>query len=160
MAHLPIRRKPEPADAIHLMPMALVLVVGIGVTLAFEGARRPPQEVAHAIKQEVVTEMVPLAHREFDRLTEASVQAKTDKLAKLAFNVQGHAWVPAPHAPVTDFKPEDMQFREEADGWTLVANTQRGLTDMNPKAHAYDRLYVDLGHSRYAPLRWRDVPAK
>ena len=158
--HAYLRKKPEPADAMHLMPMALVLVVGIGVTLAFEGARRPPQEVAHAIKQEVVQEVVPLAHRQLDRLAESRVQARTEALAKQAFDVEGHAWIPAIHAPVTDFKPEEMQFREEIDGWTLVANKLRGLPDMNAKAHAYDRLYVDLGHAQYAPLRWRVVPAK
>ncbi|MDB5096976.1 MAG: hypothetical protein JWM80_1397 [Cyanobacteria bacterium RYN_339] len=160
MAHLPIRKKPQPADAIHLMPMALVLVVGVGVTLAFEGGRRPPQEVAHALKQEVVQEVVPLAQLQLDRLADVGTQAREAKAAKLTFEVQGRNWVVAPHAPITDFKPEELQFREEIDGWTLVANKLRGLTDLNPHAHAYDRLYVDLGHARYAPLRWRDVPAK
>jgi hypothetical protein len=160
MAHLPIRKKPEPTQALHMMPMAVVLAVGVGVTFAFEWARKPPQEVAHAFKQEVVQEVVPLAHRQLDRLIETRIESRMQQAARRAFDVEGRTWVLASHPIVTDFKPEEMQFREEIDGWTLVANKLRGLPDMNPKAHAYDRLYLELGNARYAPMRWRDVPVR
>src|SRR5207253_143215 len=129
------------------------------VTVTFQWARKPPQEVAHNLKQEVVQQVVPLARLQLDHLVDARVQARADKAAKLTFDVEGHVWVMASHPAVTDFKPEELQFREEIDGWTLVANKLRGLPDLNAKAHAYDRLYLDLGSSRYAPMRWRDVPS-
>ena len=135
MAHLPIRKKPEPTttQAFQVVPMALVLAVGIGVTLTFEGARKPPQVVAHDLKQEVVHEVVPMAHRELDRLRDVRSNARLEAAAKRSFDVEGHAWVLAAHAPVTDFKPEEMQFREEVE---VVELDPRRLHDRLPRPRA------------------------
>jgi hypothetical protein len=153
MAHLPIRKKPAPTAPLNLLPMALILAAGVLVTVLVDGARKPATQMARELEQEVL----PLAVERLKPLVDARTLAIEAKASRMAFDVAGRAWILAAHPPITDFKPEEIQFQEEIDGWTLVANKVRGVPALNANAHAYDRLYLQTAPNRYAALRWRDT---
>lgn len=149
MTQLRIRRKPEPVQRspFTLVPMAAVmagvLAIGVGTTLMLDSGQLAPTAVV-----EVATPRMGAA---FESLQEAYVKTQT-------FTANGQDWVPAAHATVTHFYPEEMVPAGQSGAWTLLANRSRGLPALSRKPTAYDRLYVDLGNSRYVPLRWRHVP--
>jgi hypothetical protein len=149
VTQLRIRRKPEPVQRspFTLVPMAAVmagvLAIGVGTTLLLDSGQLAPTAVV-----EVATPRMGAA---FDSLQEAYVKTQT-------FTANGKDWVPAAHATVTHFYPEEMVPAGQSGSWTLLANRSRGLPALSRKPTAYDRLYLDLGNSRYVPLRWRHVP--
>lgn len=89
---------------------------------------------------------------------ETAPAANLEDLRDIQLDASGHTWIVAESAPITDFKPSEIQPQVITQGWKLVANKVRGVAALNPHAHAYDRLYVDLGGARYVALRWRDIP--
>lgn len=160
MAHLPIRKKAEAPKAINLLPMAAILAVGVVATLSVDGARRGPVEVAQDLREQAQP-LVAQALKPHEGGGGGGPALPVHALGELSgrtLTAGGHAWVLAAAPEVTDFQRDEMQLQAQTGGWVLLANVQRGLTSLNPNAHAYDRLYVDLGNNRYAPLRWRDVP--
>jgi hypothetical protein len=176
MAHLPIRRKPTKADPKNLLPMAIVLAIGMLATALIDGARTGPAELAHNFKLEITQQVVPMATQAFNQamaahrssVKSASVQtvyappvhiSRPEDLAGLSFELGGRSWVAAALPPIADFKTQEMQPQATFGAWKLFANRTRGVSALNVNAHAYDRLYVDLGAARFAALRWREVGA-
>ncbi|MFN3429775.1 MAG: hypothetical protein ACK46X_07460 [Candidatus Sericytochromatia bacterium] len=144
MTQLRIRRKPEPAQrpTLTLVPMAAILGLGIASTFLFEAGKMAPNDAVEAAAP---------------RLGAAFETAQGAYLAWQRFSVNGKEWVAASH-PVATFDPAEMVPAGSSGGWNLMANRYRGLAALSRKPSGYDRLYVELGAGRYAPLRWRHVP--
>lgn len=149
MTQLRIRRKDEPTErsAFTLMPvaalMAGIMAAGIGTTLLLDSGKMAPQTALEAAGEQV--------DATFAALQETYLKTQS-------FTVNGKEWVPADHRPVDRFAPEEMAPAGDVGRYHLVVNTVRGLPELSQKPSRYDRLYVDLGHHRYQPLRWRHVP--
>lgn len=149
MTQLRIRRKSETAQRSvrSLLPMAAVMAgvlgAGIGATLLTDSGQLAPTEAV-----EVATPQLGAA---FEYLQHAYLRTQT-------FTLGSQEWVLAAHPVVTHFAPEEMLPAGLSGGWTLCVNTHRGLSALSHKPTGYDRLYVDLGQARYAPLRWKRVP--
>ena len=120
MAHLPIRKKPAPADALNLLPMATILAAGVLATLFWKAGQRPPEQalrdVAHAM---------PV-------LTAAKPAVSLEAVRAHVFTVDGRAWVAAPVPPV-QFKAEELLPGGSQDGFGLVMNRERGLPEAEAK---------------------------
>lgn len=145
MAQLRIRKKEVQVDrpASHLVPIALVLAAGIATTVLMDNGTQSPTAVAQAALSWVVA-TGESAHMAYVRTQ--------------SFTVKGRTWVLAEYPTITDFTPDELVPMGQANGRDLVANRNRGVTELSTSAKAYDRLYVELGQGRYGALRWRDVP--
>lgn len=144
MTQLRIRRKPEPAQrpTLTLVPMAAILGLGIATTFLFEAGKMAPSVAVEAAGP---------------KMGAAYEWAQGTYLAWQRFGVNGKEWVVASH-PIASFDPAEMVPAGQSGGWNLMANKYRGLPALSRKPSGYDRLYVELGAGRYAPLRWRHVP--
>lgn len=149
MTQLRIRRKPEPVQRspLTLMPMAVVMAgvlgLGIGATLVIDSGQLAPPDLVEVA--------APRLGAAFDTVQQAYLRTQS-------FTLNGKDWVPAAHPTVTHFAPEEMVPAGSSGGWNLYVNRARGLSTLSRRPTGYDRLYVDLGHQRFAPLRWRHVP--
>jgi hypothetical protein len=150
VTQLRIRRKPDPTEqrsAFTLVPvaaiMASIMAAGIGTTMLLDSGKMVPSDAFGAAE---------------DRVAATFASLQQTYLKTQSFNVNGKDWVLAAHPPVEDFQPDEMAPAGAFAGWNLVVNKVRGLSALSQKPSGYDRLYLDLGHGRYAPLRWRHVP--
>jgi hypothetical protein len=145
VTQLRIRRKAEPDQRpnMTLVPMAAILAAGIATTFFLDAGKMATTEVVEAA--------APRLGAAFETLQLTYLKTQT-------LTMNGKDWVLAAHPAVYHFLPEEMATTGQAHGWNLVVNTSRGLPALSRKPSGYDRLYVDLGNHRYAPLRWRHVP--
>ncbi|HEY9723796.1 MAG TPA: hypothetical protein V6D47_17425 [Oscillatoriaceae cyanobacterium] len=144
MATLQIRKKGErTSSAQPLLPVALVLLAGVGTTVYCQSGTESPDQLAHQVR--------PMIKSAANQLLAFSLEFQT-------FHVAGRAWKvvlsPFPvRFPASEMVPEGRDGR-----WQIEANRVQGVPQLSLHAHAFDRLYVSLGQGRYAALRWRDVP--
>ncbi len=149
MAQIRIQPKPEAptprAAVLATLPIALLLGAGLATTLVLENGRQAPDQA--------VTTVAPAATGIWEWASRTWLGAKP-------LDAGGRAWVLAEHPPVTWFDEYEMAAVGASGGWTLYANRARGLPALSGMAGPYDRLYVRTAPGAYAPLRWRDVPAR
>lgn len=146
MAILQIRKKDErPSSAQNLLPVALVLIAGIGMTVYCQNGKESPDQAAVQLR--------PM-------IEQTALQGLALSLSWQTFSVDGRAWKVVLSPFPVRFPASEMVSEGRVGPWKVFANHVRGVPALNEHSAAFDRLYLSLGRDRYAALRWRDVPSR